>query len=86
MSHYQLFLRVEAIEGLKATKGLQKRQISTFIDRLASNPNATGDYAETDDTGRIIEIKVVCQFAITFWTDHAAKEIKIIDIRRADLA
>lgn len=81
MSNYNLFLRAEAIQALKATRGLQRRQISTFIDQLGINPNTTGDYTEVDDTERLIEIKVIGQFAITFWTDHAAKEIKVVDIR-----
>ena len=86
MSHYKLFLRLEAIEAFKTTRGLQRRQISTFIDGLGSNPDTTGDYTGKDDTDRIIEIKVVGQFAITFWADHATKEIKVVDIRRADRA
>ncbi len=86
MSHYKLFLRLEAIEALKTTKGLQRRQISTFINRLGSSPDTTGDYTERDDTDRFIEIKVVGQYAVIFWADHAAKEIKVVDIRRADQA
>ena len=86
MSHYKLFLRLEAIEALKTVRGLQLRQISTFIDGLGRSPKTTGDYTERDDTDRTIEIKVVGQFAITFWADHAAKEIKVVDIRRADRA
>ncbi len=86
MSDYNLFLRAEAIAALKETKGLQRRQLVTFIDLLGTNPNIAGDYTEADDTGRSIEIKVTGQFAITFWTDHAAKEIKVVDIRRADRA
>lgn len=86
MSHYKLFLRLEAIEALKTTRRPQRRQISTFIDGLESHPDTTGDYNERDDTDRLIEIKVVGQFVITFWADHAAKEMKVVDIRRADRA
>jgi len=83
---YSLFLRAEAIEALKTTRGQQRRQISTFIDLLGTNPNMIGDYPEMDDNGRRLEIKVIGRFAITFWTDHAAKEIKVLDIRPADQA
>ena len=86
MSDYDLFLRAEAIQALKTTKGLQRKQIFDFIDQLGMNPNITGDYPEVDDTERLIEIKIIGQFAMSFWIDHAAKEIKIVDIRRADRA
>ena len=86
MNRYNVFLRFEAIEALKATGGLQRKQLSTYIDQLGNNPDSAGDYTERDDTDRIIEIKVVGQYAITFWADHAAEEIKVVDIRRADRA
>lgn len=70
MSHFKLFLRLEAIETLKTTRGLQRRQISTFIDGLGSNPDTTGDYTESDDTDRLIvtfnkkDLKPASEFGI----------------------
>ncbi len=84
MNPYKVFLRLEAMESLKGVRGTQKARISRFIDSLASDPSQTGDYAEQDDTQRQIEIKVIGQFAITYWADHAVSEVKVTDIRRAD--
>ena len=86
MSRYSIFLRLESIEILKAARGQQRSQITAFIDSLSSNPNENGDYTETDDADRDIEIKIVGKFAVTYWADHAVKEIKVVDIRRADRA
>lgn len=86
MENYGIFLRMEAVDSFKAVRGLQRQQISLFIDSLADEPNRPGDFSERDDSGRQIEIKVLGQFAITYWTDHAVREVKILDIRKADKA
>lgn len=81
---YEIFLRAEAIEALRGTRGNPRRQIATFISSLASDPAVSGDYTVEDRTGRIICIKIVGSYAVTFWADHTAREIKIMDIRSAD--
>jgi len=84
MAPYGIFMRLEAVTSFKITKGIQRQQISSFIDSLAGDPNRPGDYSEKDDSQRQMEIKVIGQSAITYWTDHAVREVKILDIRKAD--
>ncbi len=84
MSPYKIFLRLEAAEAIRVVRGVQQTQISAFIDSLGNAPSQVGDCTERDESDRQIEIKVIGQYAITFWADHAVKEIKIADIRRAD--
>ncbi len=84
MSPYNIFLRLEAAEAIRAIRGAQRTRISAFIDLLANDPFQVGDYTERDESDRQIEIKVIGQYAITFWSDHAVKEVKVVDIRRAD--
>jgi mRNA-degrading endonuclease RelE of RelBE toxin-antitoxin system len=83
---YEVFLRSEAIHSLRSIPVSTRKRISTFIDTLSGNPAVLGDYQMTDHTGRIIEIKILGSYAITFWIDHAAREIKVIDISHADRA
>ena len=84
MSPYKIFLRLEAAEAIRVVRGVQQTQISAFIDSLGNDPSQVGDYTERDESDRQVESKVIGQYAITFWVDHAVKEIKIADIRRAD--
>jgi mRNA-degrading endonuclease RelE of RelBE toxin-antitoxin system len=83
---YEIFLRSEAIDSLRGIRAAPRRLVSAFIDSLASDPFSEGDYAVKDASDRDIQIKVVGEYAVTFWTDQPAKEIKIIDIRSADRA
>ena len=86
MKPYRIFIRMEAAETLRAIRGNQSKSVVVFIDSLSVDPNKTGDYSEHDQTGRLLEIKVIGSFAITYWTDHAAAEVKVVDVRRADRA
>lgn len=83
---YEVFLRTEAISTLRALPLRQRKLVGSFIDQLADDPFAEGDFQNKDAIGRILCIKVVGSAAITYWADHAVKEIKVLDIREADRA
>lgn len=86
MNPYRVFVRMEASEALRSIRGIQRASLAAFIESLSTEPDTKGDYSERDETGRDLEIKVVGSFAITFWPDHAEKEVKVVDVRRADRA
>ena len=83
---YEIFLRGEVVDSLRKIRAKPRKLVAAYIDSLASNPFADGDYAVKDAAARDIQIKVIGEYALTFWTDHPAKEVKIIDIRSADRA
>lgn len=84
MKPYAVYLRIEAAELLKSVATQNRRGIEDFVDSLSGNPFKTGDYTETDAVGRPIQIKIINNFAVTFWAYHAVKEIKVVAIVRAD--
>ena len=84
MKPYAVYLRIEAAELLKSIAAWNRRGIENFVDSLSGNPFKTGDYTETDAVGRPIQIKILGNFAVAFWADHAVKEIKVVAIVRAD--
>lgn len=83
---YEVFLRAEAIEALRLLHPRHRKAVGVFIDALAMNPFSEGDYTSPDATGRAISIKILGAVAMSYWADHPAKEVKVIDIRSADRA
>ena len=75
MDEYRLYLRFEAAEILRNPHVAQRLAIIAFVDSLKSGTNSRGDYSEADETGREVESKVVGDVAISFWPDHAAREV-----------
>ena len=62
----------------------QRELLLKFVRSLAANPNTTGDFAERDNAGRKVQVKLVGRYAITFWADHAVSEVKVTHIKSAD--
>ena len=81
---YDIFVRSEAVDSLRGIRGAARGSIYRFIGSLAGDPFQEGDHPIKDSTGRVIFIKVVGSQAVLFWVDHAAKEVKVLQIRGAD--
>jgi hypothetical protein len=83
MRPYAVFIH----EGALATSpksGEAKRAVMDFIRGLAESPNTLGDFSEPDESGRMVQVKIIGRYAITFWADHAVSEIKVTHIQPAD--
>ena len=63
---------------------MQLESVMKFIRSLADNPNTAGDFVEKDNAGRVVQVKVIGSYAVTFWADHAVSEIKVTHIKSAD--
>jgi hypothetical protein len=59
-----------------------RRMIISQIEKLANVPHTNGDFEVIDSTGRKNQVQVLHGYAITFWADHAVKELRIVDVTR----
>jgi hypothetical protein len=82
--NYALYVRHEAYDVIRAGSRAARDRIVAFIESLPSHPFQSGDYSETDATGRDCQVKIIGKYAVYFWTDHAVKEVKVVDIVDAD--
>ena len=55
-----------------------------FIRGLRERPRTEGDYVDKDSSLRIRQIKIVGDYAITYWLDDAVRAVMIVDVRLAD--
>ncbi len=83
MAPYAVYLHLELLEVIPK-RGAQQQKIIRFIQSLSENPFTEGHYTDTDKTGRIRQIKIVGDYAITYWVDHPAKAVIVVDIALAD--
>ena len=83
MRPYAVFVH-EQVLAMLPKAGMQMHGVMDFIRALAENPDARGDFSEQDETGRIVQVKVVGRHAITFWADHAVCEVKVTHLKPAD--
>jgi hypothetical protein len=80
---YKVLVSVEVLR-LKRPSRQQRDRILLFLESLAEFPSTLGDYQDRDDIGRPVQIKIIGNIALTYWADHAVKEVKVIKIEAAD--
>lgn len=83
MISYSVFVESHIAELFPQMKSKERNQILRLLKTLRTNPFLEGDYIERDGIGRLLQVVIVGQSAVVFWTDHAVKEVKVIDLRFA---
>ena len=82
MQAYAVYVHERVLDFvLKA--GRQGELVSSFLHRCGHDPYAEGDFKDSDESGRPLEVKLVGPYAVTYWADHAVREIKVINVEPA---
>jgi hypothetical protein len=80
---WELVIHGPTLSLLLACRAPERRLLLKFCDQLRSNPDQQGDYQELDLTGRPLQVRIVGNWAVTFWADHAVKELRVVRIEPA---
>ena len=83
MPPYRVFIAAEVILILKNCRRQEQLLITRLFDELGNNPFRSGDYVERDEIGRPIQVLIIGRQAVFFWSDHAVKEVKVVDLKPA---
>ncbi len=80
MSGYRYVLDEAVVEMMAAQPEEEQRIWLQIFRTLAGNPFVRGEWHTTDPTGRVLETKVMDDLAVTYWADHAVKEVRIVEV------
>lgn len=58
----------------------EQQRLAKICRLLASLPSTEGDYVTKDHTGRALQNLLVDDWVVTYWADHAVKELRITEI------
>lgn len=64
--------------------GEQRRRILDFIHSLRDHPDTRGDFTDKDASLRERQIKIIGDYAITYWLDAPVNIIMVVDARPAN--
>ena len=81
---FEVVLRRAAAQAATALTRRQRHQVESFLDLLAKSPGQPGDFNEADTLGRHHEVKALDEVIVTWWVDHAAREIRVVEIERIE--
>jgi len=64
----------------------QRRKVMDFILGLRQSPDTDtrGDFTDRDASQRERQIKIVGDYAVTFWLDSPVRIIMVVDVSPAD--
>ena len=70
-----------------AIVALPRRKAQRVLDLcriLARNPFVGSDYVVTDSSGHTVEHLLTEGFILTYWVDHAAKTVMVVEVDSAE--
>jgi len=83
MGEYEVFMHFSLLESIPKS-GLQRQRIMNFIRSLRERPDTPGDYTDKDASLRVRQVKIIGDYAITYWVDAPVKAVMVVNARRAD--
>ena len=81
-TEYILFIRSDAVSLFRSLRGRERISLEKFFDSLEQNPFQHGDAIEHDSVGRQIEVKFIEGLRVTYYSDHAAAEVRVLRLHR----
>ena len=77
---YDPVLSGPAVTTLLNAKRVKQRTLVQLIDKLSEFPGQLGDYTSVDDAGRVVQHVLIGDWLLSFWADHATRELRVTDI------
>jgi hypothetical protein len=81
---YAMVLNQGAVMRLVGASRREQRILADTMEALKADPFCVGDFQERDTKDRINEVTLVGDWLITYWSDHAARKIRIIEIEHIE--
>ena len=75
---YEFWLSSEASRSLLGSDDLVRRKMETALRSLAAHPFVKSDFQERGPSGRVYEVICHGDVILTYWPDHATKEVRVI--------
>jgi hypothetical protein len=83
MRPHEVYMHFSLLESVPKSSD-QRRRIMDFIYSLREHPETRGDFSDKDASLRERQIKIVGDYAVTFWLDAPVRTVMVVDVRPAD--
>ena len=84
MDAYELVLSESAAMVFATAARSEQRRVAAVMEQMKVAPMRRGDLQERDAQGRDNEILVVGDWVVTYWPDHATREIRVVRLERVE--
>lgn len=80
MVRYRTVFTRQALDFICRASDAEMHELDAWFNRIERQPGLPGDYTEVGDAGRELQVTCLPHLAVTHWTDHAVREIRIMKI------
>jgi len=77
---HEIVAPLTVYEVLRGMPRSPRREVESFLHRLADRPALPGDFEAPADDGRIHQVKIVHDWMVSYWVDHAACEVRMTSL------
>jgi len=77
-----MVLHEEAWTTLASAAPGRQRRILHALEQLKGDPFRAGDFEELDHGGRANQVLLSDDWLITFWSDHAVGEVRVVRLEQ----
>ena len=74
---YDVAIAISKMAVFNAARKRERKALLDFFDRLAADPFQESDWTIEDSTGRTHYRALVGRHLVTWWADHAVREVRI---------
>lgn len=81
---YKLLISIDVVEFVERLPARFRKAIRSTFDAIGNDPLGCSDATDYDQTGRLLHVTIVGDFALMYWIDDADRRVKILDIHASD--
>ncbi len=83
MRPYEVYMHLDLLSAIPKG-GPQRLKIMNFIRSLREHPDTAGDFMDKDGSLRRRQIKIIGDYAVTYWVDSPVRAVMVVDVKPAD--
>ena len=83
MTGYRYLLDRTVVEEFLDLPAHHRKSLLAIFQQIADNPHQTGEEFFEDSSGRKIQKRRFGTWKISYWPDHAVKELRIVGMQQA---
>lgn len=80
MRQYRTVFNRQALEFAADADKEVFDEIERWVNLIERSPSTPGDYTEKDEDHRELQVIVLHQVAIAYWSDDAEREVRVVRI------
>lgn len=81
---YDVIAPISKMAAFHSARKSERKQLIEFFEQLAKHPATESTWTVKDSAGRVNFQAQAGRFLVTYWPDHAAREVRIVKIVRLE--